>query len=219
MNIGIIKDTICVNTAVFNDFETAQEFLINGAFPDNPDTVVELPDGYGIDDTYIDGEWVKKLAPEPIIDRAAKYTELDTACSEAIVNGVDVATSHGLRHFDFTIAGQNNINDAMNTIRDAKADESLFPLIADGIPFKAADGECLYYTVEDIQKIDLIKKAHILYNRTYLSVLLAWCETVTDAELSEITYGAELPYEYKRHVDEIMKPLNDLLEQLNENAV
>lgn len=64
MNIAIIKDNLCVNIALFDSLSTAQSFQTAGIF--DADSVAELPDGYGIGDTY-DGEtWIK--APEPELE-------------------------------------------------------------------------------------------------------------------------------------------------------
>ena len=66
MRIAIIKNQKCINTTVFEDLETAQSFLTAGVF--NADNVVELPDGFGIGDTY-DGKWTKAEQPvEPPIE-------------------------------------------------------------------------------------------------------------------------------------------------------
>jgi len=68
MIVAVIKDNVCVNTVVFEDLKTAQEFLDGGVWPE-ADSVEELPDGYGIGDKIIDGEWVKDeleiIEPEP----------------------------------------------------------------------------------------------------------------------------------------------------------
>jgi hypothetical protein len=64
MTIAILSNTIVTNTAIFEDFETAQQFLADGVWED-ADDVQEPPDGFGINDSYIDGEWIKVPEPEP----------------------------------------------------------------------------------------------------------------------------------------------------------
>lgn len=84
MTIAIISNQVVVNVAVFNDLETAQSFLESGVWPE-ADAVLELPEGYGIGDTY-DGEWHNqtfKPEPEPepetpAIDRIAAAVEYQT---------------------------------------------------------------------------------------------------------------------------------------------
>jgi len=64
MNIAIIKDTVVINTAIFNNLASAQAFSEMDVWPE-ADTVAELPDGFGIGDFY-DGEvWTKQEQPEP----------------------------------------------------------------------------------------------------------------------------------------------------------
>lgn len=69
MTIAIISNHAVIDAAVFNDIETAQSFLASGVWPE-ADTVIELPEGYGIGDTY-DGEWHNqtfKPEPEPEVE-------------------------------------------------------------------------------------------------------------------------------------------------------
>ena len=63
MNIAIIKDGKCVNIALFDSLATAQSFLAAGVY--DADAVVELPDGYGIGDSYDGEKWTKAPQPEP----------------------------------------------------------------------------------------------------------------------------------------------------------
>lgn len=84
MTIAILVNQTVIDAAVFNDIETAQSFLESGVWPD-ANTVLELPDGYGIGDTY-DGEWHHQtVTPEPepefeptSIDRIAAAVEYQT---------------------------------------------------------------------------------------------------------------------------------------------
>lgn len=167
----------------------------------------------------IAGEYIRVDIPEdnevaelPLRER--KYVEFDSACSAAIVMGFNVKTTHGARHYNLDISDQNNLDNVMNTIRDVKLGLRPPEIIANGIPFKMADGDCLYYTEQDIKNIDLYRMGHILYERTYLSALLSWCATLADDELAGIVYGTELPAAYKAHVDAIMEPLYKQLEQM-----
>ena len=61
MNIAIIKDNVVINAVVFDDIETARQFFDDGVFPE-ADDISELPDGYGIGDSCINGGWVKEEA-------------------------------------------------------------------------------------------------------------------------------------------------------------
>ena len=66
MNIAVFKNNIVINTVVFDEITTAQEFLEMGAWADiGADMVIELPAGYEIGDRYIDNQWKKTPMPEP----------------------------------------------------------------------------------------------------------------------------------------------------------
>ena len=66
MNIAIISGGKVTDACVFDDFSTAQDFLSMGVWP-GAEMVLELPDGYGIGDSYdaATGEWTKAPEPEP----------------------------------------------------------------------------------------------------------------------------------------------------------
>jgi len=66
MNIAVIKDSMCINVCVFNDLETAYNFLKANVWP-GASEVLEVPDGYGIGDSYVDGEWTKAPSEQPEI--------------------------------------------------------------------------------------------------------------------------------------------------------
>lgn len=66
MNIAVIKDGACVNVCVFQDLKTAQSFLKANVWP-GASEVLEAPDGYGIGDSYEDGEWTKAPSEQPEI--------------------------------------------------------------------------------------------------------------------------------------------------------
>ena len=63
MNIAILNNGKVANTAVFDDFSTAQDFLKNKVWSD-ADAVVELEEGFGIGDSYINVQWIKQELPE-----------------------------------------------------------------------------------------------------------------------------------------------------------
>ena len=63
MDIGIIQNQKVINACVFDDLQTAQDFLALGVWPD-AESIVELPDGYGIGDGYDGTAWTKPPAPE-----------------------------------------------------------------------------------------------------------------------------------------------------------
>lgn len=84
MVVAILSNHTVINAAIFDNIETAQSFLASGVWPE-ADAVLELPEGYGIGDTY-DGEWHNqtfKPEPEPepetpAIERIAAAVEYQT---------------------------------------------------------------------------------------------------------------------------------------------
>lgn len=58
MNIAVIKSGVVVDVAQFVDVQTAQSFLDLGVWS-NAESVIELPEGYGIGDSYENSVWTK----------------------------------------------------------------------------------------------------------------------------------------------------------------
>lgn len=76
MNVGIIKSGVCINTCLFADLQTAQAFLAAGVWPD-ADSVTELPNGYGIGDSYDGISWTKAPIPEPPVTPIAPLSDAE----------------------------------------------------------------------------------------------------------------------------------------------
>ena len=66
MNIAIISGGKVTDACLFDDLVTAQDFLDMGVWP-GAEMVLELPEDYGIGDSYdaASGTWTKAPAPEP----------------------------------------------------------------------------------------------------------------------------------------------------------
>ena len=122
--------------------------------------------------------------PEPLEDkRAAKTAEVSAACNAAITAGMDVTTTQGTEHFSLQETDQINLTAAVTAVQQGAA----------GYPYHA-DGElCRMFTSAEIGAVGQASIAHKLYHTTYCNHLFAWIRRASAAELSGITYGAELP--------------------------
>jgi hypothetical protein len=115
--------------------------------------------------------------------KAAKISELSTACEAAIVGGVDVVTEYGAEHFSMTLEDQINIK-AMGDLGHAGIGWLYHP---DG-------GACKMYSAADLVAIHSAASGWKTQQLTYYNFLRQWIEREDDAEeIQSISYGAELP--------------------------
>lgn len=122
--------------------------------------------------------------PVPLEDkRAAKTAAMSAACNAAITAGMDVTTTQGTEHFSLQETDQINLTAAVTAVQQGAA----------GYPYHA-DGElCRMFSAAEIGAVGEASIAHKLYHTTYCNHLFAWIRRASAAELSGITYGAELP--------------------------
>ena len=125
----------------------------------------------------------KAAQPDPMDSlRAAKEDALSAASHAAIVDGMDVATTHGTEHFSLQETDQINLTTAYNAILSGAA----------GYPYHADGALCRMFTTEEITAISNASIAHKLYHTTLCNHLLTWARRAETAdELEGITYTAE----------------------------
>ena len=143
-------------------------------------------------EAWIEGATAEQIAawedehPDPVSledKRAAKTAAMSAACNAAITAGMDVETTQGTEHFSLQETDQINLTAAVTAVQQGAA----------GYPYHA-DGElCRMFTAAEIGAVGQASIAHKLYHTTYCNHLFAWIRRATAAELSGITYGAELP--------------------------
>ena len=123
--------------------------------------------------------------------RISKINEMSYACNQAIENGFDLEIAGETCHFSLTIQDQLNL-----ITLSSMAAQGL-----DQIPYHA-DGElCKFYTAAEINAI--VNQATIFktYHTTYFNALKAYINSLeTIEEIGAITYGMELPEEFKTDV-------------------
>ena len=147
----------------------------------------------------------EELPPEPIIDpidqeslefiRNSKITAMSYACRMAIENGFDIELQGGTRHFSLTTQDQLNL---MNLSIMAQT-QQLIPYHADG-------EACEFYTAEEINLIATTATQFKIYHTTYYNALKEYINTLeTIEEIATITYGIEIPEDYKTDVLKILE--------------
>lgn len=123
--------------------------------------------------------------------RTLKKAEISDACEQTIYNGIDVEMSTGTQHFSLTEKDQINIFGLQATIESG---ETRIEYHSDGNP-------CIYYSVEDIQKLIAAAMGFVKYNTTYCNSLNVWISKETNAQtISEMYYGMEIPEEHQSEV-------------------
>ena len=130
----------------------------------------------------------------------AKHEELSCDCQEVIESGVDVTLSDGtVEHFSLTQTDQLNL--LGKQVELAGTGDS-FAYHCDGEP-------CKTYSRADMQKICKEDIEFITYNTTYVNSVFNWIKACTKvSELDAISYGVEVPEEYK---SEVLKEIEEKL--------
>ena len=151
----------------------------------------------------IDDEDTPEPAQEPIPDsiedpdelleyiRDSKIKEMSYQCNKTIENGFDIETEDGIHHYSYALEDQLNLMNLSAAI--ARGEEQLS---------YHADGElCRFYTAAEINEIISAGNAWKTYHTTYFNALKAYINSLeTIEEISTITYGIELPEEFKTDV-------------------
>lgn len=85
MDIAAIKNNICISVYIFKSLDDAQIFIESGLLGD-VDLVTELPDGFGVGDSFIDNTWSKKRIPASITERTYQNLVVNTIRKSYSVN-------------------------------------------------------------------------------------------------------------------------------------
>lgn len=122
--------------------------------------------------------------------RISKINEMNYQCQQTIINGFDLEICGGTHHFSLTTQDQLNL---MNLNVMAQT-ENMIPYHADG-------EEVIFYTSEEIKEIVSAANAFKIYQTTYFNALKSYIQVLeTIEEIAAITYGTEIPEEYKSSV-------------------
>jgi hypothetical protein len=140
-----------------------------------------------------------ELVPEPTTEyiRSVKLKEMSYNCNKTITNGFDITLSDG-NSYHFSLTTQDQLN-LITLATMVESGETQIPYHADGEP-------CKFYSTLDIKaiidKATEFKTYHISYYNS-LKIYINSMETME--EISEVTYGIEIPEEYQ---SEVLKTLN-----------
>ena len=124
--------------------------------------------------------------------KAGKRAEVSAACEQIIYNGINVTLEDGtVEHYSLTEHDQLNLFGKQAQLASGAG---LLEYHADGQP-------CRYYSAVDMQAIIQAAMFHVSYHTTYCNALNMWiagCQT--PEEVQGITYGADVPEEYRSEV-------------------
>lgn len=160
------------------------------------DMPTDAPSGQHYESGWEEGDVIRqvwKLVDDYDLEqiRTLKKSEISDACERTIYNGIDVEMSTGTQHFSLTEKDQINIFGLQATIESG---ETRIEYHSDGNP-------CIYYSVEDIQKLIAAAMGFVKYNTTYCNSLNVWISKETNAQtISEMYYGMEIPEEHQSEV-------------------
>lgn len=159
------------------------------AFESNEEILIEQPEPESIEEkVFVDP------IEEATIDfiRNSKLTEMSHNCNKTITNGFDIMLSDG-NSYHFSLTTQDQLN-LITLATMVESGETQIPYHADGEP-------CKFYSTLDIKaiidKATEFKTYHISYYNS-LKIYINSMETME--EISEVTYGIEIPAEYQSEV-------------------
>lgn len=127
--------------------------------------------------------------------RAQKNATLSKLCRAAIENGFDMNLRGASHHFSLTTQDQFNLM----SLNELAKTETLIPYHADG-------ESCVFYTNKEINQIMESATAHKIYHTTYYNALKDYVNSLSNlADIAAVTYGMEIPNEYKTEVLKILE--------------
>lgn len=129
------------------------------------------------------------------VDQYKKYiiSQMSDACSAAIENGAEVETSKGKIQFSYSLTDQSNLKTLVMSAASNNLD----------CPYYSSDSHCYILTSEDIIAIWIACESNILAQRAYYNALLEYIKTLsTKDDIAKVTYGMDLPEEYKTKMEE-----------------
>jgi hypothetical protein len=127
--------------------------------------------------------------------RDERLAEMQMACQNVIYEGVEVATSDGVKKFSLTMQDQINLLGLRNQLDKGCA----------AMPYHA-DGESVrLWSRDDLQMILQMADRHISYHRVYFSLLREWVRRTSYPDFLAINYGDALPEDLAKNMGGILE--------------
>ena len=173
-----------------------------------PDDVTDIQPGNGLYKAKFDGvKWIETIDQATLVQEAisSKLDEINTKCDEVISDGVDVATSIGVKHFSLLAVDQMNLSGLSSELEKAIDGKPSKIDLTKGVPYHA-DGElCRFWSPDDFGAIMKITTDFIIYNNTYCNHLRVYIKRTTDLNtVNSMYYSIALP-------DDLQQNLNNIL--------
>lgn len=116
-----------------------------------------------------------------------KIQLMSEVCRSTIENGFDIELEGGTKHFSLTTQDQININTLV-----------LLSSQLELIPYHADDESCVFFTKSVFNEIAQKATQYITYHVTYFNSLKKYIESLTtESEIDAVTYGMEIPDNFK----------------------
>lgn len=170
----------------YSEYEIYAEAIINN------ETIV-IPSGNPSSDEEEETSQIDIESLEFV--RSSKIQEMSYACRTTIEAGFDLDIHDEKQHFSLTTQDQLNLM----SLGAMAQTQSLIPYHADG-------EQTTFYTSEEINEIVEAANSFKIYHTTYYNALKDYINALeTIEEISAITYGVEIPEEYKSNVLKILE--------------
>lgn len=129
------------------------------------------------------------------VTKLQKYAELNIACQQVIYDGFDAKVETGTEHFSLKDEDQINLQTAYDAIKGG----------AMGYPYHSDGTLCRLFKADEITLLANSAIQHKLYHTTYCNHLFRWIDRLeTSEEVSQVYYGAELPEDLQKNMDQVM---------------
>lgn len=197
----VITDIVEYENAKIIEIAEEEYNALIKAIEDNEEIIVQ-PDIPDINENESDIDKDEEVTVDYV--KEVKIREMSQQCNQIITNGVDVTLSDNKsHHFSLTIYDQIMISKLADKAKNGE----------NALPWHEDNGECKFYSSEDILILSNNMELLITYQQTYFNSLKQYIKSLSDIkEIGRIKYGCEIPEDYRSDV------LNALMKQGDNNV-